>query len=192
MTGGPESPPFSVLASKKRETEKVLQGNAIIRVANSPAVAFDSSSEYLASLSKSCIQPPPFSPSLSTWTTRGQPADCMAAESPSDLAYGPEKRFRKVSRIRSNVDGPETNELVPSGWSESSGTGASSDAECDMEVRGRCRRSGVAQSKYSSLTSTLEEVTTLPLTSTSYPPFELRERPRNEPTQPRPLRLGLC
>tara|TARA_B110000046_G_scaffold179125_1_gene207936 strand:- start:93 stop:212 length:120 start_codon:yes stop_codon:yes gene_type:complete len=39
----------------------------------------------------------------------------MAAESPSDLAYGPEKRFRKVSRSKLNVDGPETNELVLSG-----------------------------------------------------------------------------
>ena len=49
-----------------------------------------------------------------------------------------------------------------------------------------------ARGKYSSFTTTLEEVTIRPSTSISYAPFELRARPRNAPVQPRSLKLGLC
>ena len=91
------------------------------------------------------------------------------------------------------MDLPEMLELTAGTVAGRSATGAGGDAECVKDVRGRCREAGGAQSKCSSSTKTLEDETTMrPSTRTSYDPFELRDRPRKQPTQPRPLRLGLC
>ena len=78
----------------------------------SPARALASSPSYTASLRRSWLQPPPFSPSLSMLRIESHPIDLIAADSPSARAYGPEKRLRKLLRRRANVDGPEMLEVT--------------------------------------------------------------------------------
>jgi len=53
------------VASKKRETENVLHGNAIMSASYWPAEHSVRSFVYVASFSTSCCQPPPTSASLS-------------------------------------------------------------------------------------------------------------------------------
>ena len=116
MIGGPESPPASELASKKRAMDDVLHGNAIMSAPMSPASALARRAAKSSSLSRSCNQPPPFSPSLSICTTVFQPAARTAAARPSARAYGPEKRLRKSCLVvgPSNVAGAETFDPVVS------------------------------------------------------------------------------
>ena len=100
--GGPRSSLPDFVASKSLLTEKVEHGNATIIASNWPACAAARSVEYVASLSRSWLHPPPSLASLSISMTLAQPKFSISAESVSAREVGPENRFRKVRFLRSD------------------------------------------------------------------------------------------